>query len=419
LASATTTDTSDLLIRNGVALVGDSLEAQEFATIVVRDGIIVEVTPEILEANGRPEIDLEGKYLLPGLIDCHVHFDLAAHAAPYHHWHRSAFIRSMTSFHNGLRAIRAGITSVRDLGSADDLVLRYADQVDTGRVIGPRVVAAGMPIMMTGGHASEHGRTADGPDDVRLAVREQLGAGAGAIKFMASGGISTPGNPYSASLNIQEMRAGIDAAHSAGVLVAAHAHAPRGILNAIEAGVDTIEHAAFADEESRARLVEADITLVPTVIALDPIAPGIGIPLATVEKSLAARAIYRENTALAIEAGVRIAAGTDAGTAFNPIGDLLNEILTYVELGMSATEALRSATVEAGRLVRRVSDEAPVGILSIGARADLIIADKDPREDLERLRRPAGVVLGGKPVDLAWVEQTLAATEGILVEQAE
>jgi imidazolonepropionase-like amidohydrolase len=407
---------ADVILRNGIALMGDELREQAFGSLVVRDGIITEVTSEQVTADGTPELELNGAFVLPGLIDCHVHFDLAAHPAPFLHWDRAALVRSITCFHNGLLALRAGITSVRDLGSVDRMTLDYALQVNSGQLLGPRVVAAGRPITMTGGHCADYGRIADGPDDVRLAVREQLAAGAGVVKLMATGGISSPGNPGLPQLGVPELAAGIEEAHKAGVLVAAHAHAPQGIANAIEAGVDTIEHAAFADEENYKQMIAAGVTLVPTVTALNPIADGIGIPKATVEKSLKARDIYRANTAKAIAAGVLIAAGTDAGTAFNPIGGLLDELIMYVERGMSTTEALRAGTVTAGTLVGRVGEDVRVGVVTVGARADLLITERDPRAGLEVLRRPVHVVVGGRQVDLGWVERTLDETEAVLAE---
>lgn len=408
--------TDDLILRNGIALMGEDLREQPFGSVLVRRGVITEVTAEQVPADGTPELELRGAFVLPGLIDCHVHFDLAAHAAPFRHWDRAPFVRSMTCFHNGLLALRAGITSVRDLGSFDRMTLDYAGQVNSGELLGPRVVAAGRPITMTGGHCADYGRIANGPDEVRLAVREQLAAGAGVVKLMATGGISSPGNPGLPQLGIQELAAGIEEAHKADVLVAAHAHAPQGITNAIAAGVDTIEHAAFADDDNYRQMIDAGVTLVPTVTALNPIANGRGIPAATVEKSLKARETYRANTAKAIAAGVRIAAGTDAGTAFNPIGGLLDELIMYVDRGMSAAEALRTATVTAGTLVRRAGEDAQVGVLAVGARADLVIAERDPRDGLEVLRRPVGVVVAGRPVDLGWVDRTLAEVGPVLAE---
>jgi imidazolonepropionase-like amidohydrolase len=409
----------DVVLRNGIALVGDGLEAQPFGALVVRDGVIVAITNDVVTADGMAELDLGGAYVVPGLIDAHVHFDLAAHPAAYLHWDRAPFVRSMTCFHNGLLALRSGITSVRDLGSADTMVLDYGKQVNAGRLIGPRVIAAGKPIMITGGHSSEHGRIADGPESIRLAVREQLAAGAGVIKLMATGGISTPGNPGLPELTVEEMRVAVAEGHRAGVLVAAHAHAPQGIANAIEAGVDTIEHAAFADRATHDLMISAGITLVPTVLALEPIAVGVGIPLGTVEKSLKARGSYRANTEAAIAAGVRIASGTDAGTALNPIGGLLDELKMYAERGMTATQALRAATVTAGRLVRRVGEGPEVGIITVGARADLVITESDPRADLEVLRRPGGVIVGGTPLDLGWVGRTLDELAPVLSDSME
>jgi imidazolonepropionase-like amidohydrolase len=403
-----------LILRNGTALSGDGLVAQPFGSLVIRDGVITAITDENVPADGTPEADARAGFVSPGLIDAHVHFDLAAHPAPYLHWDRSPFIRSLTCFHNGLRALRAGITSVRDLGSADKLVLDYGKEVNTGLLLGPRVVAAGQPIVMWGGHSWEHARIANGVDDLRLAVREQLANGAEVIKFMASGGISTPGNPDVAELTIEELTAGVAEAHRAGVLAAAHAHNPAGIANAIAAGVDSIEHAAFADAAAHELMVEAGITLVPTVTALSPIAEGMGIPRDTVTKSLRARDTFQRNTGGAIAAGVTIASGTDAGTALNPIGGLLDELQLYVKQGMSPAGALRSGTVTAGRLVRRAGEEARVGVISVGARADLLIVPGDPRQDLQVLRRPAAVILGGRVVDLAWVEQTLSETEPAL-----
>jgi imidazolonepropionase-like amidohydrolase len=140
----------------------------------------------------------------------------------------------------------------------------------------------------------------------------------------------------------------------------------------------------------------------------------VGIPRDTVVKSLRARETFQKNTGRAIAAGVTVAAGTDAGTALNPIGGLLDELQLYVQRGMSQANALRSATVTAGRLVRRAADDAQTGVIAVGARADLLIVPGDPRQDLEVLRRPVTVITGGRLVDLNWVEQTLSETEPVL-----
>lgn len=406
---------NDLVIRNGIALIGEDLRSEPFASLIVRNGIVSEISTKELNAGGAPELDVHGAFVLPGLIDSHVHFDLAAHPAPFVHWDRMPFVRSMTCLHNGLLALRAGITSVRDLGSVDHMVLDYGRQVSEGRLLGPQVIAAGRPITMTGGHCAEYGRVADGPEELRLAVREQIAAGAKVIKLMATGGISSPGDPGLPQLTVEEMSVAVEEAHKAGLTVAAHAHAPHGIANAVEAGVDTIEHAAFADDRSFEIMKTHGTTLVPTVSALNPIEEGLGIPAATVDKSLRAREIYRASTARAIGAGVRIAAGTDAGTAFNPIGGLLDEMQMYVDAGLTAAEALRTATINAGTLVRAPGTGSPqVGVIAIGGRADLLVSRDDPRSDLEALRRPLHVIVHGRLVDVNWVDKTIGELAGML-----
>lgn len=395
-----------VVLRDGVALVGPELVERPFRTLVVENDTIGEF--DVAEGVGD-SVDLGGAYVLPGLIDCHVHFDLAAHPLAYVHWDRSGFVRSVTCLHNGLLALRAGITSARDLGSVDHLVLEYAAHVRAGRVTGPRIAAAGRPITITGGHCAQYGLVADGPVAVRTAVRSQIGAGAPVVKLMATGGISTPGNPGVQGLNLDELTAAVDEAHKLGVRTAAHAHSPSGITAALAAGIDTIEHAAFADDETIERLKTTGTTLVPTVSALNNIAPGVGIPDDTVEKSLAARETYRASTARAIGAGVRIAAGTDAGTAFNPIGGLVDELEMYCVGGMSAFEAVRSATVNAGSVLGT-----KVGMIEPGYRADLLVLAADPRQDVTVLRRPSQVIARGRVLHRSWLDDTIEEYAGVL-----
>lgn len=394
-------DKSALLLRDGVALVGDDLSPRPFVNLLLEEGLIrgFDVPPD--QHNGDV-LELHGAFVLPGLIDCHVHFDLVAAGAAYMRWSEHPLRRSMTCFHNGLVALVHGITSVRDLGCVDDLVVQYARAVEGGEVPGPRVTAAGRAITTTGGHFSQYARVADGPAEVRKAVREQHGAGATVIKIMTSGGISTPGNPRASQFTDEEIRAAVDEAHSHGLRVAAHAHSPLGIKAALAAGVDTVEHAAFADDESLNALVAANVTLVPTVSALNNIEPGLGIPEDVVRKSVEARSSYRDGTRRAIETGVRIAAGTDAGTALNPIGGLIDELKMYAEYGMPLLEVLQSATVRGGHVVG-----GGVGVLDEGRPADLIIVEGDPRDDLESLRAPLNVIARGRLLDMQWAQQTL------------
>lgn len=397
------------MLRRGVALWGGTLEPRPFETLLIEAGRIVGI--DVGEGGGGDPVvvDLEGAFVLPGLIDCHVHLDVAAHPAAFEHYGRSSLVRSLTPVHNGLRALTCGITAVRDLGSLDHGVLDYAAKVAAGQLAGPRVVAAGRPITITGGHFAQYGRIADSLDAVRLAVREQIAGGAGVIKLMATGGISTPGDPGASQFTLEEMSLAVAEAHRRGLKVAAHAHARDGVLTALAAGVDTIEHAAFADEETLDVLARSPAVLVPTVSALSPIEPGLGIPAATVEKSLRARPLYHDSTRRAIAAGVTIVAGTDAGTALNPIGGLADELDLYVAFGMSPADAVRSATVTAGRVMG-----GDLGVLEPGRPADLIVVDANPTEDLTALRRPRHVITAGRLVDLDWSRRTVDETRELI-----
>ncbi len=398
-------------LTNGIALVGDELMERPFRSLRIENGLVADFDgPEGVDQPVHT-VDLQRAFVLPGLIDCHVHFDLAAHPAAYGHWRQTPLVRSVTCLHNGLLALRSGITAARDLGCADHLVLDYSARVERELVTGPRVVAAGRPLTITGGHFCEYARVADGPTDIRKAAREQIGAGAGVIKLMATGGISTPGDPGASQLTVEEMAVAVEEAHKRGLLVAAHAHTADGIMAALSAGVDTIEHAAFADDTSLMALRQSNATLVPTVSALNHIVPGIGIPEETVRKSLSARASYRDSTRRAIAAGVRIAAGTDAGTALNPIGGLVDELSMYCQAGMTRKDALRSATSNAGKVVG-----GGLGVVDIGHPADLMIVSDDPREDLAALRAPLHVVSRGRLLDLSWIEQTLQELGRVIAE---
>lgn len=393
-----------LILKDGIALAGPELREIPFRALTLHGDVIGEFASGPVDESDALLLDLKGAYVLPGLVDAHVHFDLAAEPAAYTRWTdpRAGLVRSFTCLHNGLVALKAGITGARDLGSVDPLVIDYAAQVQRGALAGPRIAAAGKPITITGGHCAQYGRTASGPIDAREAVREQVAVGARVIKVMASGGISTPGDPGSPQFTLEELIAVVQEAHKFGLQVAAHAHAPAGIRTALEAGVDTIEHAGFADEATIDMIKQYGRTLVPTVTALNNITHGVGIPAATVQKSLNARETYRANTAKAIGAGVRIAAGTDAGTALNPIGGLLDELDMYCERGMSTVEAIRSATVNAGPLV-----EANVGTIAVGQRADLLVVPSDPREGLAVLREPLEVIARGHRISQSWMSETI------------
>src|SRR5437879_5290633 len=196
------------------------------------------------------ELALDGLTLLPGLINCHVHFCLGGEADPARVlFEDPVAIRTIKAVLRGKQTVEAGGATVRDLGGGDGIALAMRDAVRAGLVEGPRILAAGRGICMTGGHGWRFGREADGPDDVRKAVREQLKAGADVIKLFATGGVMTQGvEPGSPQLTADELRAGIEEARKAGRRTAAHAQAMEGIAACVDAGITTIEHGIYLTE---------------------------------------------------------------------------------------------------------------------------------------------------------------------------
>jgi imidazolonepropionase-like amidohydrolase len=395
---------SSLTIRGATALVGPELEPLRDATIVVRDGVIDSL--DGTNAVGTV-LDADGCFALPGLTDAHVHLDLEGGVDVIGGWLADRAERERVVFRNGLRSLAGGITSVRDVGCFDYTTLHYAGLVRSGEVVGPSVAACGRMIMRPGGHACEAGRVADGPAELREAAREQIRAGAGVVKVMASGGFSTPGDVHEAELTADELRAVVEEARVASVPVAAHAHATAAIANCLEVGIDTIEHGAFLAPAQAEEMATRGIPLVPTLRAIDVAVPGSAMEPDVVQAVEDSRERYESSIRLAIAAGVPIAAGTDGGTPLNEHGRLVDELEHYVELGMRPLDALRAATSRAGRLVG-----ARLGAIEPGAPADMIVVEADPREDVGALRELRHVVRGGNPIDLDWVRSVLADSAG-------
>ncbi len=368
--------------------------------VLVEDGKIAGVGPgdasprAQMDADGSGSVvDLTGKTILPGLIDCHVHLMLDASPDPLK---QAATERvGLSALKMALRAqrtLKSGVTTVRDLGCKGFAAIEVRDAVRSGLIPGPRMLCAGHLICMTGGHGWSIGREADGVDGVRRAAREQLKAGADVVKMMATGGILTPGvQPGAAQLTLEELRAGVEEAHKAGRKAAAHAQGTEGIRNAVLAGIDSVEHGFYLTEETVGMMLERGTYLVPTLTAVRAIArhgTESGIPPWAVEKAMAVGEAHEKSFARAMEAGVSIAMGTDAGTPFNEHGQNAQELALLVELGMSEGEAIVSATSRAAELLG-IADA--VGSISVGKVADLIVTSGDPLRDITVLCDPAAI----------------------------
>jgi imidazolonepropionase-like amidohydrolase len=369
---------------NGTVFVGDG-RVLEHATVLVEGERIVKVAEgDVAVPRDAHSIPLDGRYLLPGFIDCHVHLCLDGSPDPVNALMREPLpITTLKAARFARQTIMAGITSVRDLGGRDGVDLSIRDAIRSGLIVGPRMLASAKLICMTGGHGWQMGREADGPDEVMKAAREQIRAGADVVKFMATGGVMTPGvEPGSEQFTEQELRAGIHEAHKSGRKTATHAQGTQGIINALRAGIDSIEHGIYMNEESISLMVERDVPLIPTISALYHIeTKGVeaGIPAFAVEKTLRVKSSHLESVRMAHAAGVRVAMGTDAGTPFNVHGENLGELERLVELGYSPMEALESGTRIASQVL---GQENELGTIEEGKLADLIVVDGNPLEDI-------------------------------------
>ncbi|WP_200895675.1 amidohydrolase family protein [Halorubrum saccharovorum] len=371
------------------------------ADVVIADGEIVAVGPDaVAEIGGGEAVDAEtdasGSVVAPGLIDAHVHVMMDGRPDVATAVSDSDYTASYRAAGNLRAALEAGVTTVRDLGSRGTLALDAGEAVADGEIDGPRVLACGRNVIMTGGHGNWFGREADGPSEVRKAAREQLKAGADVLKCMATGGVLTEGAVTGApELTPEELEAFTDAAAPTDTPTAAHAHGEQGIKNAVEAGITSIEHGTFMDREAAEMMADRGTYWVPTASALRGIVDhGVeaGIPEDAVEKAEDAADRFDDAWDHALEADVSIAMGTDAGTPFNFFADIPRELAYMVDHGLSPEGALEAATVNAADLLG-LDD---VGRIEEGYRADLVVLDANPTEDVTAWQDPEAVFAAGE-----------------------
>ena len=371
------------------------------ADVAVADGEIVAVGPDaVAEVGGEAAVDDEtdahGSVVAPGLIDSHVHVMMDGRPDVATAVSDTDYTASYRAAANLSEALEAGVTTVRDLGSRGTLALDAGEAVAAGEIDGPRVLACGRNVIMTGGHGNWFGREADGPAEVRKAAREQLQAGADVLKCMATGGVLTEGAVTGApELTPEELAAFTDAAAPTDTPTAAHAHGEQGIKNAVEAGITSVEHGTFMDREAAELMADRGTYWVPTASALRGIVDNgveAGIPEDAVTKAEDAANRFDDAWDHALDAGVTIAMGTDAGTPFNFFGDIPRELAYMVDYGLSPERALEAATVNAADLLG-LDD---VGRVEAGYRADLVLLDDDPIEDVAAWQEPEAVFVAGE-----------------------
>lgn len=362
----------------------------------VEDGMLIFEGSKILYAGpfcpeaaakypGVQALDVRDKTIMPGLIDAHVHLTMYGKPSSVMDFLMdSATYTALKAADCAKKLLYAGFTTVRSMGdkaSADYAVKRA---INEGMIQGPRLLTSGKAISITGGHGDfvpgdveldSIGETCDGVDQVRRAARDRLKNGADNIKLMATGGGNSPGPGTVSQLTEEEMRVAVEEAANRNALTAAHAIGADGIKRALRAGVRTIEHASFLDDEGIELLLKGDHYLVPTLCAFRTIkyGPEGGVPDYVLEKIHYFATAHYAGLEKAYKAGVRVVCGTDTGTPFNCHGDGAEELEMYTKLCMTPMEAIKTATSMAAQALRQPD----IGVLAAGKTADLLVVDGD------------------------------------------
>jgi imidazolonepropionase-like amidohydrolase len=376
-------------------------------TIVIADGKIIEIRDGYQNGTG-PTIDLRDSFVLPGLIDSHVHITSEnGPSAELDEMKKTAVDRAMDGLLYGRRTLEAGFTTIVDLGADPDAIYALRDAIAAGKVMGPRLIAAGN-VGAHGGHGDIHGYRPDiiqlfvspglcsGADDCRRAVRQAVQRGADVIKIASTGGVlSNTAAGVGQQMQDDELAAIVHTAHALGRRVACHAHGTDGINAALRAGVDSIEHGTYLDADS-IRMMKAHGTyLVPTLLAGDTVrqqaATEAWMPANVKKKALEVGPNLIAAARRAREGGVKVAFGTDSGVS--PHGQNAREFALMIQAGFTPLDAIRTATVW-GAAHNRLSDQ--IGSLSAGKAADLIAVKGDPLQDITELERVSFVMRAGQ-----------------------
>jgi imidazolonepropionase-like amidohydrolase len=394
------------VLRPGRVLDVRTGELRANQAIVVEADKITQIAPaaEVKAAAGDTTVDLPDATLLPGLIDSHTHLTFDLNSLGYQGLGISTAREALHGARNARRTLDAGFTTVRNLGARDYADIALRDAINDGDVVGPRILASGPALGITGGHCDENllppafhfqgGGVADGVEAVQHKVREVIKYGADVIKICATGGVLSKGDdPNASQYTLEEMKAIVADAHRLGRKVAAHAHGAEGVRWASEAGVDSVEHGHLMDDAAIATLKKNGTYLVPTVFLGEYMEKNMDrsdVPEFSKQKMRDVIAAMRQNISKAIAANVKIAFGTDA--AVYPHGLNAGEFHVYVKLGMTPLAAIQTATINAADLL---GWSKRIGTLEPGKFADIIAVDGDPTKDVTILEHVKFVMKGG------------------------
>ena len=375
-----------------------------------RDIEVVDHRIARLAANGRPAkadtvIDVGGAFLLPGFIDCHVHLCMPTEAAnPDNPWRTNLPGEiAIYAAQAARRTLMGGVTSARDVGGWDYHEIAVRNAINRGLIPGPRLFCAGRLLSITTATVNYYPgmyEVADGPEAVRAAARKQLAHGADFIKVMATGALTSSEYEDARAIQytLEELKAAVAVATENYKHVAAHAHACDGIRNAALAGCRTVEHGSFGDEAAYALMAERGTFLVPTLCVVSAMLAdnqvSASLPGHIHKRYVEFDDIHVENVALARRTGVTLAMGTDAGTPGNHHGDNTQEIVSMVRRArLTPEDAIRASTLDAARVLGR---EADIGVLDVGAFADVVGFRSDPLQAIETVRDVRLVIKGGE-----------------------
>jgi imidazolonepropionase-like amidohydrolase len=400
----TSAKTQRTLVRAGHLLDVKTGKLLDNETVVVVGDTIQSIAPSAsIQAQPADKvIDLSGLTVLPGLIDVHTHLTGNPEFDPYRELTSTDAKEAINGVANARITLMAGITSVRNVGAGGFTDVDLRDAINAGQVPGPHMLVSGPPLGITGGHCDENllpiqyhvvaDGVADGIPAVQHRVRQNIKYGADLIKICATGGVLSKGDdPQASQYTLEEMQAIVADAHRLGRKVAAHAHGAQGILWATQAGVDSIEHGSYINDEDIAAMKQHGTYLVPTLYLEDWIIQSGHLPPFYQQKMVGITGVAKNNIKRAMQAGVKIAMGTDA--AVYPHGLNAHELDVYVnQLGMAPLAALQTATVNA---VDLMGWTAKTGTLEPGKWADMIAVEKNPLEDIRTVEDVKFVMKAG------------------------
>jgi imidazolonepropionase-like amidohydrolase len=401
-------------IRAGLLVDGTGTPPVRDGAVLVRGDRIVEAGPAaaVPAPPGAARLEFPDLTLLPGLVDCHSHLNLPGDGTTIEQAMADGDdLLLLRSAENARAALESGVTSLRDNGAFHRTAGAIREAIRRGIVRGPRLSISGRPVTVTRGHCWPFGGEADGVDGVRRAVRALLEEGVDWIKVMVTGGGTLDTDQFRAYYGVPELRAAVEEAHAAGKLTAAHALCTAGIVNALDAGFDMIVHGFFYESDGRyvfrpdlaRRIADQGVWVNPTthvgrsrIWRLQRLAEARPLTDEETVDLASQRRTYEERCQTLhglLQAGVRLAAGSDSGWSYYAFGGFAHEIDAMAEAGMGAAAALRAGTLDAARAMGVDRD---AGSVERDKLADLLLVEGDPTTDTAAIRRVAAVFLGGK-----------------------